>query len=86
MSSNTDTASNTGAVPKEKSNTDNKGTTVDASNTVPPPSAQDYAKLQAEVLKLQQQLQSHAVSSQVPPSVATSSNEQKNLFEAPARN
>jgi hypothetical protein len=51
MSSNTETASNTGtAPPKEKSTTDNKGNTVDASNTVSPPSAQDYAKLQAEVL------------------------------------
>ena len=56
-----ETASNTGAVPKEKSNTENKGTTVDASNTVPPPSAQDYAKLQAEVLKLQQQLDRKSV-------------------------
>lgn len=54
-------------------NTVREGNTVDDSNTV--------QKLQAELAKLQAQLQAHAAGTQIPPSVATSSDAPK----APAK-
>ena len=54
-------------------NTVKEGNTADDSNTV--------QKLQAELARLQAQLQAHATGTQIPPSVATSSNEPK----APAK-
>ena len=61
------TASNT----VQENNTGPQGNTGITGNTATPPSAQGYAKLQAEFFKLQAQLQSQAANSQVPPSATS---------------
>ena len=78
---NKDGSSNTEkeSLPTAAGNTANSGNTVKEGNTVD--DSNTAQNLQAQLAKLQAQLQAHATGTQIPPSVATSSNEPK----APAK-